>query len=368
MWSVRSCVCTRKQSSAEELLSASEIGGACPGFEAAGDNGATVAPVIMGHVNRINSPELLKRCPFLKGGSKGSPSSSLALFLPLNWRTEQNEENVPAEGEENLLSDRVSKFSVHKPQSSGTGLERPRAAARGTVQVPGALAAALALFCEPPRDRIPHQHVKTLENREEGRASIYKSVIINTSKEMMCFSDHYPNFMHNSQVLEYFRMYAKEFDLLKYIQFKTTVCTVKKQPDFSTSGQWEVVTECGGTKQVAVFDGVLVCTGHHTDAHLPLESFPGIEKFKGKYFHSRDYKNPIEFTGKRVIVIGIGNSGGDLSVEISHTAKQVCIHNWFTLLHSDQGSRPRKEQRDLHMAHLGLQQTRGACSLPKLQL
>lgn len=63
------------------------------------------------------------------------------------------------------------------------------------------------------------------ENPEEGRASIYKSVIMNTSKEMMCFSDypipaHFPNFMHNSQVLEYFRMYAKEFDLLKYIRFK----------------------------------------------------------------------------------------------------------------------------------------------------
>ncbi|XP_041493977.1 flavin-containing monooxygenase 5 isoform X2 [Microtus oregoni] len=167
------------------------------------------------------------------------------------------------------------------------------------------------------------------EIREEGRASIYKSVVINTSKEMMCFSDypipdHYPNFMHNSQVLEYFRMYAKEFDLLKYIQFKTTVCSVKKQPDFSTSGQWMVTTECGGKKQEGVFDGVLVCTGHHTDAHLPLECFPGIEKFKGKYFHSRDYKSPVEFTGKRVIVIGIGNSGGDLAVEISHTAKQIC--------------------------------------------
>lgn len=63
------------------------------------------------------------------------------------------------------------------------------------------------------------------ENPEEGRASIYKSVVINTSKEMMCFSDFlipddYPNFMHNSQILEYFRMYAKEFDLLKYIRFK----------------------------------------------------------------------------------------------------------------------------------------------------
>ncbi|XP_058992579.1 flavin-containing monooxygenase 5 isoform X1 [Mustela lutreola] len=168
------------------------------------------------------------------------------------------------------------------------------------------------------------------ENPEEGRASIYKSVIINTSKEMMCFSDypipdHYPNFMHNSQVLKYFRMYAKEFDLLKYIRFKTTVCSVKKRPDFSTSGQWEVVTESEGKKEVNVFDGVMVCTGHHTNAHLPLESFPGIDKFKGQYFHSRDYKNPDIFTGKRVIIIGIGNSGGDLAVEICHTAKQVFL-------------------------------------------
>ncbi|KAM5201419.1 flavin-containing monooxygenase 5-like isoform 2-T3 [Hipposideros larvatus] len=168
------------------------------------------------------------------------------------------------------------------------------------------------------------------ENPEEGRASIYKSVIINTSKEMMCFSDypipaHFPNFMHNSRILEYFRMYAKEFDLLKYIQLKTTVCSVKKRPDFPTSGQWEVVTESEGKKEVNVFDGVMVCTGHHTQAHLPLESFPGIEKFKGQYFHSRDYKNPEPFTEKRVIVIGIGNSGVDLAVETSHVAKQVFL-------------------------------------------
>ncbi|XP_036917525.1 flavin-containing monooxygenase 5 isoform X2 [Sturnira hondurensis] len=108
-------------------------------------------------------------------------------------------------------------------------------------------------------------------------------------------------------------------------RFQTTVCSVKKQPDFSTSGQWEVVTESEGKKKVNVFDGVMVCTGHHTNAYLPLESFPGIETFKGQYFHSRDYKNPESFTGKRVIIIGIGNSGGDLAVEISHVAKQVFL-------------------------------------------
>ncbi|MBZ3876138.1 Dimethylaniline monooxygenase [N-oxide-forming] 5 [Sciurus carolinensis] len=117
------------------------------------------------------------------------------------------------------------------------------------------------------------------ENLEEGRVSICKLVIINTSKEMMCFSDytipdHYLNFMHNSQVLKYFRMYVKDFNFLNYIQFKTTVYSVKKRPDFSSSGQWEVVTEYKGKKKVNVFDGVMACTGHHTNAHLSLESFP----------------------------------------------------------------------------------------------
>ncbi|XP_017671129.1 PREDICTED: dimethylaniline monooxygenase [N-oxide-forming] 2-like [Lepidothrix coronata] len=66
------------------------------------------------------------------------------------------------------------------------------------------------------------------ENPEDGRASIYRSVIINTSKEMMCFSDFpipedFPNYMHNSKIMEYFRMYAQHFDLLRHIRFRTSV-------------------------------------------------------------------------------------------------------------------------------------------------
>nr|XP_033817836.1 dimethylaniline monooxygenase [N-oxide-forming] 3-like isoform X3 [Geotrypetes seraphini] len=171
---------------------------------------------------------------------------------------------------------------------------------------------------------------KFKEAPEEGRASIYRSVIINTSKEMMCFSDFpipddYPNYMHNSKILEYFRIYAKHFNLLKYIHFKTLVRSIRKRPDFSQTGQWDVVTEADGKQESTIFDAILVCSGHHTDPHLPLASFPGIETFKGQYFHSRDYKNPEEFQGKRIIVIGIGNSGGDISVELSRTAQQVFL-------------------------------------------
>ncbi|XP_015278055.1 PREDICTED: dimethylaniline monooxygenase [N-oxide-forming] 5-like [Gekko japonicus] len=168
------------------------------------------------------------------------------------------------------------------------------------------------------------------ENPEEDRASIYKSVIINTSKEMMCFSDYpipddYPNYMPNSKIMEYFRQYAKHFDLLKYVRFRTKVCSATRRPDFASTGQWDVVVETDGKQESSIFDAVMVCTGHHTTAHMPLDTFPGIEKFQGRYFHSRDYKDPNEFTGKRVIVIGIGNSGGDLAVEISHTAEQVFL-------------------------------------------
>ncbi|XP_028936872.1 flavin-containing monooxygenase 5-like [Ornithorhynchus anatinus] len=164
----------------------------------------------------------------------------------------------------------------------------------------------------------------------EGRASIYKSLTINTSKEMMYYSDFpipedYPNYMHNSQIMDYFHSYAKHFDLLKYINFKTTVLSLKKRPDFSVTGQWEVVTETQGEKKSAIFDAVLVCTGHHIDPYLPLESFPGISKFKGQYLHSRDYKYPEKFKDKRVVMIGLGNSGADITVDLSHSATKVFL-------------------------------------------
>ncbi|KAK2084766.1 flavin-containing monooxygenase [Saguinus oedipus] len=166
-----------------------------------------------------------------------------------------------------------------------------------------------------------------IENVEDGRASIYQSVITNTSKEMSCFSDFpmpedFPNFLHNSKLLEYFRMFAKKFDLLKYIQFQTTVLSVRKCPDFSSSGQWKVVTQSNGKEQSAVFDAVMVCSGHHILPHIPLKSFPGIERFKGQYFHSRQYKHPDGFEGKCILVIGMGNSGSDIAVELSKKAAQ----------------------------------------------
>ncbi|XP_066533948.1 flavin-containing monooxygenase 5-like [Hoplias malabaricus] len=160
------------------------------------------------------------------------------------------------------------------------------------------------------------------ETTEPERSSIYRSLVVNTSKEMMCFSDfpmpaHFPNFMHNSLLLQYFRLYAEHFDLLKYIHLKAFFFF---RHDFSHSGQWEVVTESSdGCKETHVFDAVFVCSGHFTRPVTPLLAFPGVDTFPGKCLHSWDYKDPEAFCGKRVL---FGNSGGDIAVEISRFAEK----------------------------------------------
>ncbi|XP_054835944.1 flavin-containing monooxygenase 1-like isoform X1 [Eublepharis macularius] len=166
------------------------------------------------------------------------------------------------------------------------------------------------------------------EHVEEGRPSMYKSLVSNTCKEMSAFTDFpfpedFPVFLPHAKFLEYLRLYTKHFNLWKYIQFQTTVISIKKCPDFLTSGQWDVITETNGKQKSAVFDAVMVCVGLVTEPSLPLNSFPGIDKFNGQYFHSRDYKTPEVFAGKNVLVIGMGNSAVEIAVEATRTAKKV---------------------------------------------
>lgn len=164
---------------------------------------------------------------------------------------------------------------------------------------------------------------------KEGMTRVYKSLVTNVCKEMSSYSDFpfredYPNFMTHKKFWEYLQEFAEHFDLLKYIRFRTTVCSITKHPDFNETGQWEVITDTEGKQERAIFDAVMVCTGHFPNPHLPLECFPGIDKFKGQVLHSQDYKTPEDFQDKRVLVVGLGNTGGDVAVELSRVASKVC--------------------------------------------
>ncbi|KAL4223868.1 hypothetical protein ACF0H5_017332 [Mactra antiquata] len=162
-----------------------------------------------------------------------------------------------------------------------------------------------------------------------GKGSIYRNCVINTSKEMMAFSDFpppesFPMFMPHEYVLSYFKLYAEKFGLQKYIQFRTSVLNIKQSDKYLHDGSWDVTVRLGsGDIRTETFDGVLVCTGHHTYPYQP--DFPGLNRFEGSTLHSHSYKENTQFIGKRVLIVGIGNSAVDIAVDVSHVASRVYL-------------------------------------------
>lgn len=161
-------------------------------------------------------------------------------------------------------------------------------------------------------------------------ASVAKSTIINSSKEMSAFSDfpppkEYPNYMHNTMMVNYIDLYGKSFDFEKFVKFNHQITSCEPAKDFEETGRWKLKIKnlTDGNQFEELFDGVMVCTGHHTTPSVP--QFEGEEKFKGKVMHTHSYKKPDGFQDKNVVVIGIGNSGGDAAVELSTVAKNVYL-------------------------------------------
>ena len=75
---------------------------------------------------------------------------------------------------------------------------------------------------------------------------LQRSTIINTSKEMMCFTDfpipeEYPPFMPHYKIIEYFQLYVKHFKLLDRIKFNTRVESISKAEDYEKTGRYVVM-------------------------------------------------------------------------------------------------------------------------------
>ncbi|XP_038048028.1 flavin-containing monooxygenase 5-like [Patiria miniata] len=172
------------------------------------------------------------------------------------------------------------------------------------------------------------------ENSEYGiMTTVYKSTITNTSKEVTSFSDfpfpgEWPNFLHHSYMKRYLDMYADKFGLKKHIRFSTRVTRLAQAPDYEATGRWVVTSQAEGVSGHVEefsqeFDTVMICTGMFNNPNVP--EFPGLEEFQGKVMHSQAFRRPEEFEGKRVVVVGIGNSAGDAAVDVSRLASQVYL-------------------------------------------
>ena len=116
--------------------------------------------------------------------------------------------------------------------------------------------------------------------------------------------DSYPRYLSRKQAIAYWETYAHQLGITP--TFGQEVISVKRDDDL-----WRTETITG-----AVFrsQNVVVCTGYNRVPHRP--HWPGEERFHGPIVHSIDYRNGEPFRGKKVLVIGMGNTGAELAIDL----------------------------------------------------
>lgn len=147
-----------------------------------------------------------------------------------------------------------------------------------------------------------------------GMSSAYRSLHIDTSKKKLEFPDfpmpaEYPTFCHHTHIRQYFEDLVDHFGIRDAIRFETPVRKAERTED----GTWRITLD----DEVRQYDHLIVGTGHHWDPKWP--DFAG--RFDGPVIHSHDYIDPfdpINLKGKRVLVVGIGNSAVDIASELSN--------------------------------------------------
>ena len=147
-------------------------------------------------------------------------------------------------------------------------------------------------------------------------SAVYASTHLISSKRTTAYADFpmpedWPAYPSHERVWEYFKSFAKHFDLCPLIRFNTEVKTLEQR-----DGSWRATLGDGTTED---YESVIFANGHLSDPLMP--KIPG--EFSGKLMHAKDYKTADIFEGKRVLVVGMGNTGCDIVVDAIHRAKQV---------------------------------------------
>ncbi|KAF5274048.1 hypothetical protein FQR65_LT04446 [Abscondita terminalis] len=169
--------------------------------------------------------------------------------------------------------------------------------------------------------------VGTDENGLPIHSSMYQNMRTNLPKEVMYFLDYpYPetkmeSYITQSEVLQYFNNYAKEYKLETCIKYYHCVKEVVPRHPF----KWQVKVENVKIKEMETktYDAIFVCNGHYSDPFIP--KILGQDLFKGKQMHSHNYRSAEQYKNKRVLLIGAGSSGTDIALKISDVSEYVFL-------------------------------------------
>jgi len=164
-----------------------------------------------------------------------------------------------------------------------------------------------------------HSDVGGIWDMDNPGSPMYQSAHFISSRNLSGFADYpmpkdFPDYPANHQIAAYVRSFAHAFGLYGNIRFGAAVQAIDKLPD----GAWQVTLEGGEQRR---YRAVICATGCNWDPSMP--EIKG--RFNGEIRHSVTYKRAEEFKGKRVMVVGAGNSGADISCDAAACADAAFI-------------------------------------------
>jgi hypothetical protein len=146
----------------------------------------------------------------------------------------------------------------------------------------------------------------------------YDRLLLHTVKSLsslpyLDFPIDYPQYIPKQLLVAYYENYAKHFDIKPH--FGTAVTSVVKKNDC-----WQI--ECTNEKTFEA-QNVVIATGLNRLPNIPY--WKGQDLFEGKIIHASSYKNPTIFKGKKVLVIGMGNTGAEIALDLAEKKVDVGI-------------------------------------------
>lgn len=171
-----------------------------------------------------------------------------------------------------------------------------------------------------------YSDVGGLWNIANPRSTVYESAHLISSKRMTEFSefpmdDSVADYPSHRELQRYFAAFADRFELRGHFRFGCRVTAVEPIGD-GPAPLWCVRwTAADGSQEAAEFKAVVIANGTLAEPQMPR--FEG--HFSGELLHTSAYKRADVFAGKRVLIIGAGNSGCDIAVDAVHRAASVDI-------------------------------------------
>jgi len=173
----------------------------------------------------------------------------------------------------------------------------------------GAGPAGLAVGAELRRAGVPFLMLERGQHVAEAWHRHYERLKLHTPKRHSAlpglpFPRDYPTYPSRQQVISYFSKYADAFDLHPELGREVSRCT--READ----GQWVVSTDAGEYRA----HHLVMATGLNRVPKVPRWS--GQETFPGPIVHTHDYTNGERFRGQRVLIVGFGNSGAEIALDL----------------------------------------------------